>query len=155
MNNTAIYTVTGTSNPRSREAEGNKIRETENASWLSELTSTSLKNHARTRRRAVIVDERSLSVAASDPASRAGRGNARGRVILGRARERRAGLVHERKREALRGRSTAHVDELAADAHREATVDARLVALCTTLVVNICQSRFVATKTYRCTTSQR
>ena len=53
MNNTAIYTVTGTSNPRSREAEGNKIRETENASWLSELASTSLKSHARTRRQLV------------------------------------------------------------------------------------------------------
>ncbi len=71
------------------------------------------------------------SIAAGEAASGARRSDARERVILRRARERRARLVDERKREALRRRGTAHVDELARDAHREAAVNARLVALCT------------------------
>ena len=68
------------------------------------------------------------SVAASDTARRARGRNARGGVVLRRARERRPGLVDKREREALRCRRAAHVHERAAHAHREAAVDACLVA---------------------------
>ena len=72
------------------------------------------------------------SVAASDTARRARGRDARGGVVLRRARERRPGLVDEREREALRAARAARHLELAPGALREAPVHACLIALCTT-----------------------
>ena len=91
--------------------------------------------HARAAAFSFSPPRQQRSVAASDTARRARGRDARGGVVLRRARERRPGLVDEREREALRGCRADSGLPLSTDALRERRValavgNAGLGAIC-------------------------